>query len=297
MFKSKRTSCTTVYRHSFACSKHSVPYLVPICCYNNLQFSGKDFVSVWEYGRGICAHSAPEVRHWCLAKRPGVQSAFRFISEVFSGVEIGALYGTAEFFFSYHGEPFLLRAHFVNHTGTEFGLLVPMKGNLNSTAYTGDIQLTLYMFLIVCLKAISLPELLKWHGYKIWHFYLCVKQRIHKEKLVQEHNQLKQSMEETQQSLSGLCDSVCTKSSMQPEQLHVLARYLSPDSASSVLLTPTASPNLPCLEAWSNEPTQPDCTQANGTANKDNDNDNNNSNSNNDSITVTFPKPNDYSQT
>ncbi|KAI5625585.1 transcription regulator protein BACH1 [Silurus asotus] len=103
------------------------------------------------------------------------------------------------------------------------------------------------------------------------------KLRLQKEKLLQEHNQLKQSMEETQQSLSGLCESVCAKSSMQSEQLNVLARYLSPDSPSSVLLTPTASPNLPCLESWSSEPTQPDCTQANGTANNNiNNNDNNN---------------------
>ncbi|XP_026790570.3 transcription regulator protein BACH1 [Pangasianodon hypophthalmus] len=119
------------------------------------------------------------------------------------------------------------------------------------------------------------------------------KLRIQKEKLLQEHNQLKQSMEETQQSLSGLCESVCTKSSMQPEQLHILARYLSPDSPSSVLLTPTASPNLPCLEAWSSEPTQPDCAQANGAVN----NNNNNINNNNNNDLGTFPKPNDYSQT
>ncbi|KAK2831534.1 hypothetical protein Q7C36_016620 [Tachysurus vachellii] len=120
--------------------------------------------------------------------------------------------------------------------------------------------------------------------------------RLQKEKLLQEHNQLKQSMEEIQQSLSGLCESVCAKSSMLPEQLHILARYLSPDSPSSVLLTPTASPNLPCLEAWGSEPTQPEVSsepaQANGTAN----NDNNNNNNNNVHL-GTFPKPNDDPQT
>ncbi|KAM9468389.1 transcription regulator protein BACH1a [Clarias gariepinus] len=120
------------------------------------------------------------------------------------------------------------------------------------------------------------------------------KLKVQKEKLLQEQTQLKQSVEDLQQSLSGLCDSVCTKSSMQPEQLHVLARYLSPNSPSSVLLTPTASPNLPSLEAWSIETTQPDGTQANATINDCSSSSNNNNNNNN---LGTILKPNEYSQT
>ncbi|XP_030632959.1 transcription regulator protein BACH1a [Chanos chanos] len=70
------------------------------------------------------------------------------------------------------------------------------------------------------------------------------KLRAQKEKLLQERSQMKQSMDETLQSLSGLCQSACSENVPQPEQLQALAKYLSPESATSVLLTPMSSPSL-----------------------------------------------------
>ncbi|XP_051521049.1 transcription regulator protein BACH1-like isoform X2 [Myxocyprinus asiaticus] len=68
--------------------------------------------------------------------------------------------------------------------------------------------------------------------------------RSEKEKLLQDRNQLKLSMEEMHQNLSGLCQSLPKDTSPQSEQLQVLARYVSSDCPTSVLLSPIASPNL-----------------------------------------------------
>ncbi|KAK2881392.1 hypothetical protein Q8A67_018660 [Cirrhinus molitorella] len=70
------------------------------------------------------------------------------------------------------------------------------------------------------------------------------KLRSEKEKLQQDHNQLKLSIEDVRQNLSGLCQSLCTDTSPQSEQLQALARYVSSDCPTSVLLTPMASPSL-----------------------------------------------------
>ncbi|XP_066522138.1 transcription regulator protein BACH1a isoform X2 [Hoplias malabaricus] len=100
------------------------------------------------------------------------------------------------------------------------------------------------------------------------------KLRTQKEKLLQERSQLKRSMEETRQSLSGLCQITCPEASAQPEQLTVLAKYLSSDSPTSLPLTPMACPglaasdqdNLPqtCLEASITGQCPNDCPQGNG---------------------------------
>ncbi|XP_026082718.1 transcription regulator protein BACH1-like isoform X1 [Carassius auratus] len=70
------------------------------------------------------------------------------------------------------------------------------------------------------------------------------KLRSVKEKLLQDHNQLKLSIEDVRQSLSGLCQSLCMDASPQSEQVQAMARYVSSDCPTSVLLTPMASPSL-----------------------------------------------------
>uniref|UniRef100_A0A8C1MVY4 BZIP domain-containing protein n=1 Tax=Cyprinus carpio TaxID=7962 RepID=A0A8C1MVY4_CYPCA len=70
------------------------------------------------------------------------------------------------------------------------------------------------------------------------------KLRSEKEKLLQDHNQLKLSIEDVRQSLSGLCQSLCMDASSQSEQVQALTRYVSSDCPTSVLLTPIASPSL-----------------------------------------------------
>ncbi|KTG41228.1 hypothetical protein cypCar_00001684 [Cyprinus carpio] len=70
------------------------------------------------------------------------------------------------------------------------------------------------------------------------------KLRSEKEKLLQDHNQLKLSIEDVRQNLSGLCQSLSIDAVPQSEQLQALARYFSSDCPTSVLLTPMASPSL-----------------------------------------------------
>ncbi|XP_062407806.1 transcription regulator protein BACH1-like [Sardina pilchardus] len=70
------------------------------------------------------------------------------------------------------------------------------------------------------------------------------KLRGQKDKLLQERSHLKLSMGQTLQGLSGLCQAVCGEAGPQPDQLQLLAQHLSPNSPSSVLLTPMASPSL-----------------------------------------------------
>ncbi|XP_062873119.1 transcription regulator protein BACH2-like [Trichomycterus rosablanca] len=105
------------------------------------------------------------------------------------------------------------------------------------------------------------------------------KLRTQKEKLQQEQVQLKQNMTETQHSLSDFSASVCAQSSVQPEQLQNLSRYFSSDWNSSVLLTPTTSPNLTaselthtCPDVWSTQLLQPESAHANETDNNNNNN-------------------------
>lgn len=75
-----------------------------------------------------------------------------------------------------------------------------------------------------------------------------------KEKLLQDRDQLRLSMEELRQNLSGLRQSLSADTSPQSEQLQTLARYVSSDCPTSVLLTPMASPSLagPDREAQAN---------------------------------------------
>ncbi|XP_016116926.1 transcription regulator protein BACH1-like [Sinocyclocheilus grahami] len=75
-------------------------------------------------------------------------------------------------------------------------------------------------------------------------FCFHIYQRIEKEKLLEDHNQLKLGIEDVRQNLSGLCQSLCMDASPQSEQLQALARYVSSDCPTSVLLTPMASPTL-----------------------------------------------------
>ncbi|XP_077065086.1 transcription regulator protein BACH1a [Siphateles boraxobius] len=70
------------------------------------------------------------------------------------------------------------------------------------------------------------------------------KLRSEKEKLLQDRKQLKLSLEDVRQNLSGLCQNLCTDPSPQSEQLQALARYVSSDCPTSILLTPMASPSL-----------------------------------------------------
>ncbi|XP_026867808.2 transcription regulator protein BACH1-like isoform X2 [Electrophorus electricus] len=84
------------------------------------------------------------------------------------------------------------------------------------------------------------------------------KLRTHKEKLLHERRQLRRSMEDTRQSLSRLCQSVCTEASAPPEQLRLLPRYLSSDCSAPVILTcVTSSSRDPVLHARP-EPCPPD---------------------------------------
>ncbi|XP_056613194.1 transcription regulator protein BACH1a [Triplophysa dalaica] len=75
-----------------------------------------------------------------------------------------------------------------------------------------------------------------------------------KEKLLQDRDQLRISMEELRQNLSGLRQNLSMDPSPQSEQLQTLARYVSSDCPTSVLLTPMASPSLagPDREAQAN---------------------------------------------
>uniref|UniRef100_A0A3B1JB51 BTB and CNC homology 1, basic leucine zipper transcription factor 1 a n=1 Tax=Astyanax mexicanus TaxID=7994 RepID=A0A3B1JB51_ASTMX len=94
------------------------------------------------------------------------------------------------------------------------------------------------------------------------------KLRTQKEKLLQERSQLKQNMEEVRQSVSGLCQIACPEALAQPEQLTILARYLSSDCPTSLPLTPMACPGL----AASDQDNLPDtCLEASVTGQSPND--------------------------
>lgn len=107
-------------------------------------------------------------------------------------------------------------------------------------------------------------------------FFFFTQQRTQKEKLLQERGQLKRSMEETRQSLSGLCQSASPEATAQLEQLTILAKFLSSDCSASLPLTPVACPGLAasdqgnlaetCLEASVTVQPPVDRSQGNGVA-------------------------------
>ncbi|KAL4608588.1 transcription regulator protein BACH1-like isoform X1 [Arapaima gigas] len=62
------------------------------------------------------------------------------------------------------------------------------------------------------------------------------KLKTEKEKLLQEQNLLNNLKFRTRQSLSDLCQQMCSEARLRPDQLQVLAKYSSPDCPLSVLL-------------------------------------------------------------
>lgn len=70
-----------------------------------------------------------------------------------------------------------------------------------------------------------------------------VHQMSEKEKLLEDRDQLRLSMKELRQNLSGLRQSLCMDTSTQSQQMQALNRYVS-DCPTSVLLTPMASPGM-----------------------------------------------------
>lgn len=90
--------------------EHPIPDLVCLCCSNHRLSSGKAFHLILEHASGDFVHSAPGA-----FERSGtddgwddglvVQSAFRFIPEVCSGVEIRARGNPLIFFHANLGKP------------------------------------------------------------------------------------------------------------------------------------------------------------------------------------------------
>ncbi|XP_029922338.1 transcription regulator protein BACH1a [Myripristis murdjan] len=68
--------------------------------------------------------------------------------------------------------------------------------------------------------------------------------RGEKERLMHERTQLEQNLEETRQSLCGLCKSVSIESGPDQDHSQLLAKLSSPDFPISDLLTPMSSPGL-----------------------------------------------------
>ncbi|XP_038816925.1 uncharacterized protein LOC120018039 isoform X2 [Salvelinus namaycush] len=71
--------------------------------------------------------------------------------------------------------------------------------------------------------------------------------RGEKKRLLEERGHLQRNMEETLQSLTGLCQSVCDEAGFchEQDQLQLLAKLQSPDVPVSALLNTLASPGLP----------------------------------------------------
>lgn len=65
---------------------------------------------------------------------------------------------------------------------------------------------------------------------------MCVLQKAEQEKLIMEKSQLGQLKLKTCHNVSTLCQKVCREAKLQPEQLHVLAKYTSPDCPLSSVL-------------------------------------------------------------
>lgn len=74
----------------------------------------------WNMTAGICSYSDTSVRHWCWAMRSGPQSAFQFIPNVFSGVQVWFLCGSVKFFPNRDNQIFLSRSHFVHRRKDPF---------------------------------------------------------------------------------------------------------------------------------------------------------------------------------
>ncbi|XP_018610905.1 transcription regulator protein BACH1b isoform X2 [Scleropages formosus] len=78
--------------------------------------------------------------------------------------------------------------------------------------------------------------------------YEIDKLRTEKEKLLQEQNLLNKLKLKTRQSLSDLCQWMCSEAKLQPDQLQMLAKYSSPDCPLSALVTQrpshSSSPSL-----------------------------------------------------
>ncbi|XP_064208685.1 transcription regulator protein BACH1b [Anguilla rostrata] len=69
------------------------------------------------------------------------------------------------------------------------------------------------------------------------------KLRCEKQTLEQERTHLAQVKRQTWQDISGLCQKVLSEAALQPEQLHVLAKYATPDCPRSSLLAPLTPPS------------------------------------------------------
>lgn len=90
----------------------------------------------WNLTMGLRAHTATRALlrcwvHGCWARSVCVQLVFQFVLEVFCGVKVRVLcrYSTptlSKYVFMYQRQGF---------SGTGLGLLVPLKGNWNATAY------------------------------------------------------------------------------------------------------------------------------------------------------------------
>ncbi|XP_056139326.1 transcription regulator protein BACH1-like [Lampris incognitus] len=68
--------------------------------------------------------------------------------------------------------------------------------------------------------------------------------RSEKERLIHERSQLEQNLEETRQSLFGLCKSVSLESSPEQDHLQLFAKLSSADCPISAFLVPMSSPSL-----------------------------------------------------
>ena len=79
---------------------------------------GRLFTRCWNIAAGTCFHSShksiSEVGHRCWAIRPGSQSEFQFISNMFNGVEFRALCRPVMFFHTDLEKPLLYGPHFVH---------------------------------------------------------------------------------------------------------------------------------------------------------------------------------------
>lgn len=77
----------------------------------------------------------------------------------------------------------------------------------------------------------------EWEVRSEWALLSFSLQKSEKERLLQEQTELEQNLEETQQSLCGLCKSVSIESGSDQDHLQLLAKLSSPDF-------PISSPSL-----------------------------------------------------
>ncbi|KAM3869233.1 transcription regulator protein BACH1b [Diretmus argenteus] len=79
-----------------------------------------------------------------------------------------------------------------------------------------------------------------------------IKLKTEREKLIMEQSQLSQLKLNTRHSVSTLCQKVCNEANLQPEQLQVLTKYVSPDCPLSSFF-----PHIDSLLSQSGVPLQP----------------------------------------